>query len=134
MTTKSYQGGCHCGAVRYQVEVDLQAGTGRCNCSFCGKTRAWSAQVKPAQFTLRTGEDQLGSYGFGTHAGEHLFCKTCGVRSFGRGYVEQIGGAFVSIQVACLDMSDDERASLPVTYQDGRDNNWWNAPKITSYL
>jgi hypothetical protein len=131
---KTYQGGCHCGAVRYQVELDLQQGTGRCNCSICRKTRSWGTTVKPAQFALLQGEANLGAYRFGTQSGEHLFCKTCGVRSFGRGYVEQLGGAFVSIQVACLDIGDEELAAVPVQFQDGRDNNWWNAPKVTSYL
>ncbi|HEY6876762.1 MAG TPA: GFA family protein [Polyangiales bacterium] len=134
MSMKTYQGGCHCGAVRYRVEADLMSGTGRCNCSFCQKTRAWGAVLKPAQFELLTGEDNLGSYRFGTESGEHLFCKTCGVRSFSRGYIEQIGGAFVSIQIACLDIDDDELASLPVQFQDGRNNNWWNEPRVTSYL
>ncbi len=131
---KTYQGGCHCGAVRYEVEADLSQGTGRCNCSFCLKTRSWGHQVKPEQFKLLAGEDQLSAYRFNSRAGEHLFCKTCGVHSFGRGYVEQIGGAFVSVRIACLDLSDEQRASLPITYQDGRDDNWWNEPKVKSYL
>jgi hypothetical protein len=131
---KTYQGGCHCGAVRYQVEADLQQGTGRCNCSYCRKVRAWGTAVKPEQFTLISGEDHLVSYRFGSQAIEHPFCKTCGVRSFLRGNIEQVGGAFVSVQVATLDIDDEELASLPVQHQDGRSNSWWTPPKVTSYL
>jgi hypothetical protein len=134
MTIETYQGSCHCGAVRYQIEADLSTGTGRCNCSFCEKTRSWGALLKPAQFTLLAGEDNLATYQFGTKSAEHLFCKTCGVRTFDRGYLEQLGGAFVSIQVASLTMDDDARASLPIAYQDGRNDNWWNEPKVKSYL
>jgi hypothetical protein len=57
------------------------------------------------------------------------------VHSFHRGYVEQIGGAYVSINVACLDdVSDEEWVAAPVGYADGRDNNWRETPAVTSYL
>jgi hypothetical protein len=132
---KTYAGSCHCGAVRYEVELDLAAGTSKCNCSICSKTRAWSAVVKPNAFRLLKGEDALSDYQFGSKAGHHLFCKHCGVRPFGRGYVEQIGGDFVSINVAALDnVPDEELAKAPVQFMNGRDNDWSNPPKETRYL
>jgi hypothetical protein len=63
-----------------------------------------------------------------------MFCKVCGVRPFGQGYVEQLGGAFVSIQIATLALDDDARARLPIKFQDGRNDNWWNEPKVKSFL
>jgi hypothetical protein len=129
MAAKTHHGSCHCGAVKYEADVDLMAGTGRCNCSVCLKTRNWGVMLKPAQFRLLAGADNLTAYGFAR------FCKTCGVKLFNTGDVAEIGGAFVSIQVATLDdLTDEERAALPVSYADGRNNNWWNAPAVTSFL
>ena len=132
---KTYTGSCHCGAVRFEVDLDLSSGTSRCNCSICRKTRAWSAIVKPAAFRLLQGEHALSDYQFGTRSGHNLFCKQCGVRPFGRGYVEQIGGDFVSINLGALDnASDEELASAPVQFMNGRDNDWFNAPRESRYL
>ncbi|PXV56928.1 Uncharacterized conserved protein [Dyella jiangningensis] len=133
--TRTHQGSCHCGAVRYEAELDLSAGTGRCNCSICRKLRFWGARTTPEHFRLLSGEEALVDYQFGTHSAHNVFCRHCGTHAFHRGYVEQIGGAYVSVNVACLDdVSDEEWAATPVRFADGRDNNWWNAPAVTSYL
>jgi hypothetical protein len=43
--------------------------------------------------------------------------------------------AYVSISVACLDdISPEEFAKLPIKYMDGRHDNWFETPKVTSYL
>jgi hypothetical protein len=132
---RTHQGSCHCGAVRYEAELDLANGTGRCNCSICRKLRFWGITLKPEQFRLLSGEDALTDYQFNTRSTHNVFCRHCGVHAFHRGYVEEIGGAYVSVNVACLDDVDDEAwAAAPVRYADGRDNNWRHPPAITSYL
>jgi hypothetical protein len=132
---KTYNGGCHCGAVKFEADIDFSQGTYKCNCSICTKTRNWNVILKPAAFRLKQGEEALSNYQFGSKAGHHLFCKHCGVRSFGKGYVEAIGGDYVSVQVMSLDDAEPaELIAAPVKIGNGRENSWWTPPAETRHL
>ena len=75
-------GGCHCRAVRFEAEVPEVVEILDCNCSICSMTGFRHLIVPHEDFTLLSGEGALTSYRFGTGAAEHLFCRTCGVKSF----------------------------------------------------
>jgi len=132
---KTYQGSCHCGAVKFEADIDLAQGTNKCNCSICTKTRNWNAIIKPAAFRLISGDDAQSDYRFASKQGAHLFCRNCGVHSFERGHVKEIGGDYVSIRLASLDGVDPlELIEAPVRYANGRDNAWWVPPAETRHL
>jgi len=112
----THTGGCHCGAVRYEVTADL----GRvieCNCSICSKTGSLLAFAPTSQFRLLAGADHLTDYQFAKKQIHHLFCKTCGIRSFARGTGPD-GQPMVAVNVRCLDGVDP--SNLDVTAFDGR--------------
>jgi hypothetical protein len=132
---KIYHGGCHCGAVRFECELDLTETTSKCNCSICTRTRFWKSIARADAFRLLRGEDALTEYQFGANAIHHYFCGRCGVKPFGSGEMEALGGTFYAVNVACLeDATDEELAAAPVVYEDGRNDRWDRAPAETRYL
>jgi len=130
---KSYTGSCHCGAVRFECKVDLSEPTSRCNCSICAKSRFWKTVMPDRDFRLLAGEHALTEYRFGGGNIRHFFCATCGVKTFGRGALEEIG-PFHAVNVMCLDASDEELVRAPILYENGRDNRWDEVPAETQHL
>ena len=135
---RTYHGSCHCKAVTYEADLDLDQGTGKCNCTFCWKRRAWSAgHLGPDDFRLLSGEDVLTDYGKSGEWGEthNRFCKTCGVATHGYGSIDAMGGAFFAILLPTLDdLPVDDLVAAPVTYMDGLHDNWWHPPAETRHL
>ncbi len=114
--TKSYKGGCHCGAVSYEVETDL-AQVIECNCSHCSRKGFLLAFTPVSAFTLKTGEGALADYLFNKHAIRHRFCSSCGVQSFAEGKMPD-GTETRAINVRCLEGVD--LAALTITPVDGK--------------
>ena len=119
---KTYTGGCHCGAVRFEADLDLSNGGTMCNCSICAKLGGVTTVAKPSAFRLLSGEDSLASYTWRSEQSARKFCKHCGVHSFGTGHVGELGGDFVSVTLNALDGFD--LGKVAVRHWDGRHDNW----------
>ena len=134
---KTYTGSCHCGAVRFEADLDISAGTGKCNCAICTKMRLWSVNALPDAFRLLAGEDALTDYrGRGNSVAHHQFCRHCGIRPFEWVDTPNMSGSkYYNINVMCLDGVDiDELMLAPVTYYDGLNDNWGERPAETRHL
>jgi len=117
----SYTGGCHCGAVRFEV-------TGRiedvvvCNCSICARTGYLHWEVDPSSFRLLTPEAPIRNYEFGTMTSKNFFCSYCGISAFRR---SRSNPGEVDVNVRCLE--DVDADALTVTHFDGR--SWDQEPR-----
>lgn len=116
MAVSHYQGGCQCGAVSFEVDVDLD-NTVTCNCSRCRRMGFVLAFGPRDNFHLTSGEEVLTEYLFNKQAIQHLFCKTCGVESFAYGSMPD-GSPTVAINANCLD--GIEPRELDSKHVDGR--------------
>jgi hypothetical protein len=116
---QTYDGGCHCGRVRFRVTADL-SGVSDCNCSVCTKKGFLHLIVPPEQFELLSGEDALSTYQFNTGTAKHTFCRHCGIHAF---YVPRSDPDKIDVNVRCLDNID--LTTITVHPFDGR--NWEDA-------
>ena len=131
---KTFRGSCHCGAVRFEADLDLTAPTYRCNCSICQRTRFWAAVATPEGFRLLSGKESLSEYLFNSKKNQHFFCKICGVRAFGVGNETPIGTMY-GINVGCLEgLTEEALANIPITYVDGMNDRWQEPPSYTAHL
>jgi hypothetical protein len=112
--TQTYQGGCHCGRVRFRVTADLDAVT-ICNCSICAKKGIMHLIVPPEQFELISGKDDLTTYEFNTKTAKHTFCKVCGIHPF---YIPRSDPDKIDVNARCLD--DIDLAAIRPKYFDGK--------------
>lgn len=131
---RNYRGSCHCGAVRFEADIDLAAGTCKCNCSICVKTRAWMAFIPADAFRLISGEQSLRDYQFARKSIHHMFCTQCGVRPFAHGG-DGKGNRFYAVRVNCLDGVDpQELIGAPVKYFDMLHDDFKSPPPETRHL
>ncbi len=131
---KTYHGSCHCGAVKFEADLDLNESTYRCNCSICRRTRFWPTVAHEGDFRLIAGQSDLTKYLFNNNKNEHYFCSHCGVRAFGIGTDTPIGKMY-GINLGCLaGITDEELSRLKITYVDGLHDKWQSAPEFFSHL
>jgi hypothetical protein len=110
-------GGCHCGKVRFAIEIPDKIIVHRCNCSICHKSGYLHLIVTANQFKLLKGEDSLVDYRFHTGVARHLFCSVCGIKSF---YVPRSHPDSYSVNLNCLDLPD----GIDVIIEDFDGRNW----------
>ena len=131
---KTYYGSCHCGAVRFEADLDLTQPTYRCNCSICRRNRFWPAIATRDRFRLLRGEEMLTEYRFNSRRNQHFFCRVCGVRAFGIGNDTPVG-TMVGVNIGCLEGLGEEALSrVPITYIDGMNDRWAERPEFVSHL
>jgi len=131
---ETYKGSCHCGAVRFEADLDLSQPSYRCNCSICRRTRFWPAIARAEGFRLLAGEADLVQYLFNTRKNQHYFCRHCGVRPFGIGTETPIGLMY-GVNLGCLEgVSEETLAQIPIVYVDGMHDNWEHMPAFFAHL
>jgi hypothetical protein len=113
---RTHTGGCHCGAVRFEVIAPADINVSECNCSICSKAGFLHLIVPAKQFKLLSGGESLTTYTFNTGVAKHLFCSVCGVKSF---YIPRSHPDGVSVNARCIDEGSIE--SMSVSPFDGRD-------------
>ena len=106
-----HSGSCHCGAVKYEADVDLSQPVLSCNCSHCQKLGSLLAAADRADFKLLSGEGSITEYQFNKKLIHHPFCATCGIQSYA--YGKGPGGKdMVMLNVRCLDGVDPEKFAV----------------------
>ena len=110
-------GGCHCGRVRYEIEIPERILVNRCSCSICQKSGYLHLIVPADRFKLLCGEEDLLEYRFHTGVARHLFCGVCGIKSF---YVPRSHPDSFSVNLNCIDLPD--KVDVTIEEFDGR--NW----------
>jgi hypothetical protein len=123
----THRGGCHCGAVAFEVDAPARLDVQQCNCSVCSMTGFLHLIVPASRFRLLRGSESLESYTFNTGTARHLFCRRCGIKSF---YVPRSNPDGFSVNVRCLDHATVER--VEVTEFDGR--NWEQSAATLAHL
>jgi hypothetical protein len=113
----THRGGCHCGAVRFEVEAPRDLEIQSCNCSICAKTGFLHLIVPKSRFRLLSPQENLATYTFNTGVAKHHFCRICGIKSF---YVPRSNPDGYSVNARCLD--DGTVGVMNITPFDGR--NW----------
>ncbi|MEM7282518.1 MAG: GFA family protein [Pseudomonadota bacterium] len=109
MPLATYSGGCHCGAVAFEVDAAAELEVHRCNCSICDMTGFLHLIVPRDQFRLLQGSDAITTYTFNTGVAQHYFCKNCGVKSF---YIPRSNPDGISVNAHCLKLDEAQKPTI----------------------
>jgi hypothetical protein len=105
-----YQGGCHCGAVRFEIEASEDLEVDDCNCSICRRSGFLHLILPLSRFRLVSGADQLSTYTFNTGVARHTFCSICGIKPF---YTPRTNPDGIDVNAHCLDTAPRSMTVTP---------------------
>jgi|SRR5579863_1868000 len=114
----AHRGGCHCGAVAFEVQAPARLTASDCNCSICRMSGYLHLIVPRSRFRLLRGDDVLTEYRFNTGTARHLFCSRCGVKAF---YVPRSNPDGYSVNVRCIDRATIEHVDIESFDDNDRD-------------
>ena len=120
MSLVTHRGGCHCGAVAFEVQAPARVTVSDCNCSICRMSGYLHLIVPQERLRLLRGEEALTTYAFNTRTARHLFCRYCGVKSF---YVPRSNPDGYSINLRCLDAATLEHVVIEPFDDNDRDGS-----------
>jgi hypothetical protein len=123
----THRGGCHCGAIAFEVDAPARVTVQECNCTICSMTGFLHLIVPAGRFRLLRGEEMLEDYRFNTHTARHLFCRRCGIKSF---YVPRSNPDGYSVNLRCIDRSTIDHVEIEAF--DGR--HWEQAAGALAHL
>jgi hypothetical protein len=111
-----YQGSCHCGNVKYEVEGEI-AGVISCNCSMCSRRGSLLWFVPRDKLRVATPDKDMATYTFNKHHIRHRFCPKCGIHTHAEASDRQ-GNPMGAINLRCLE--DLDIGTVQVSPCDGR--------------
>ena len=120
MSLVTHRGGCHCGAVAFEVMAPARVTVSDCNCSICRMSGYLHLIVPQERLRLLRGEEALTAYAFNTGTARHLFCRHCGVKSF---YVPRSNPDGYSVNLRCLDAATLEHVVIEPFDDNDRDSS-----------
>jgi hypothetical protein len=101
MEKEEFEGGCHCGTIRFRVRLKGGlAAAMRCTCSLCRMRGAVTLSAETADLIVTAGADSLATYRFNTGVAEHHFCQVCGIYTHHR---RRSNPGEHGVNAACLD-------------------------------
>lgn len=105
-----YQGSCHCGAIKFEIEAAEDLEVEECNCSICTKSGYLHLLLPKTKFSLLQGEECITTYTFNTGVAKHTFCKLCGVKPF---YIPRSNPDGYTINARCLNTKPHSLLVMP---------------------
>lgn len=112
-TPATLSGACHCGMVRFEVQLADGLNTARrCSCSMCRMRGAVAVSAALGSLRILSGEDTLSTYRFNTYTAQHYFCSVCGIYTH---HQRRSNPNEYGVNVACLDgVSPFDFVEIPV--------------------